>query len=93
MMEGNIVGNILEKEQLTDIRMVYPGSTTNSLERIKNQYIFMHDGKLKPLTAFAEIKTHEGVAEINRENLKSVSIVTARLNNKDLGSAMKEIKR
>ena len=24
MMEGNIVGNILEKEQLTDIRMIYP---------------------------------------------------------------------
>jgi Cu/Ag efflux pump CusA len=92
-MEGNIVGNILEKEQLTNIRMIYPGSTKNSLERVKNQFIFLPDGKLKPLSAFASFKVYDGVAEINRENLKSVSIVIARLNNKDLGSAMKEIKK
>jgi Cu/Ag efflux pump CusA len=93
IMEGKIVGNILEKEQMTDIRMIYPGSTKNAVERIKNQNIFMLDGKLKPLSEFTEIKIHEGVAEITRENLKSVSIVTARLNNRDLGSAMKEIQK
>jgi CzcA family heavy metal efflux pump len=91
LMEGNIVGSILEKEQLTDIRMIYPGSIRNSLERVKKQNIFLPDGKLKPLSAFASIKIHEGVAEITRENLKSVSIVTARLNGRDLGSGMKEI--
>jgi Cu/Ag efflux pump CusA len=93
MMEGNIVGNILEKEQLTNIRMIYPGSTKNSLERVKNQFIFLPDGKLKPLSAFAAFKVNDGVAEINRENLKSVSIVTARLNNRDLGSGIKEIQK
>jgi CzcA family heavy metal efflux pump len=93
IMEGNIVGNILEKEQLTDIRMIYPGSTKNSLERVKNQFIFLPDGKLKPLSTFASFTVYDGVAEINRENLKSVSIVTARLNNKDLGSAMKDIQK
>ena len=91
IMEGNIVGSILEKEQLTGIRMIYPGSTRNSLERARNQFLFLPDGKLKPISAFTSIKVYEGVAEINRENLKSVSIVTARLNNRDLGSAMKEI--
>lgn len=93
IMEGNIVGSILEKEQLTGIRMIYPGSTQNSLERAKNQFLFLPNGKLKPLSAFTSIKVYEGVAEINRENLKSVSIVTARLNNRDLGSAMKEIQK
>jgi Cu/Ag efflux pump CusA len=93
IMEGNIVGSILEKEQLTGIRMIYPGSTQNSLERAKNQFLFLPDGKLKPLSTFASIRVYEGVAEINRENLKSVSIVTARLNNRDLGSAMKEIQK
>jgi CzcA family heavy metal efflux pump len=93
MMEGNIVGNILEKEQMTDIRMIYPGSTENALVRVKNQNIFMPDGKLKPLSSFADIKVQEGVAEITRENLKSVTIVTARLNNRDLGSAMKDIQK
>ncbi|MCX6301350.1 MAG: efflux RND transporter permease subunit [Bacteroidia bacterium] len=93
MMEGNIVGNILEKEQMTDIRMIYPGSTENALVRVKNQNIFMPDGKLRPLSSFADIKVQEGVAEITRENLKSVTIVTARLNNRDLGSAMKDIQK
>jgi CzcA family heavy metal efflux pump len=93
LVQGNIVGNIQEKEQLTDIRMIYPNSTKNSLETIKNQFVFMPDGKLKPLASLASIKLKEGVAEINRDNLKSVSIVTARLNNRDLGSAMKEIQK
>ncbi len=93
MVEGNIIGSILEKEQMTDIRMIYPKSTKNSVESIKDQFVFMPDGKLKPLTTLSSIKLKEGIAEINRDNLKSVSIVTARLNNRDLGSAMKEIQQ
>ncbi len=88
---GDIVGNILEKEQLTDIRMIYPNSIVNSLATIEKQFIFTPDGKLVPLGNLASVKLTKGVAEINRDNLKSVSIVTARLNNRDLGSAMKDI--
>jgi CzcA family heavy metal efflux pump len=93
LIEGNIIGNILEKEQMTDIRMIYPNSTKNSLENIRNQAVFMPDGKLKPLASLSAIRLKEGVAEINRDNLKSVSIVTARLNNRDIGSAIKEIQK
>lgn len=93
LVEGNIIGSILEKEQMTSIRMIYPNSTKNSFDYLKNQFVFLPDGKLKPLASLSEIKLKEGVAEINRDNLKSVSIVTARLNNKDLGSAMKEIQK
>ena len=93
LVEGNIIGSILEKEQMTAIRMIYPNSTKNSLENIKNQFIFLPDGKLKPVAALSTIGLKEGVAEINRDNLKSVSIVTARLNSKDLGTAMREIQK
>ena len=93
MLEGNIIGGILEKEQVTAIRMIYPNSVKNSLESIKNQSVFLPDGKLKPIATLSTIGLKEGVAEINRDNLKSVSIVTARLNNKDLGTAMKEIQK
>ena len=91
MMEGSIVGSVPEKEQLTSIRMIYPNSTKNGLNQITNQFIFLPDGKLKPLSGFAEFNVKKGVAELNRENLKSVSIVEARLNNRDIGSAIKEI--
>jgi CzcA family heavy metal efflux pump len=93
LVEGNIIGSILEREQMTAIRMIYPNSTRNSLENIKNQFVFLPDGKLKPLSALSSVRLKEGVAEINRDNLKSVSIVTARLNSKDLGTAMKEIQK
>jgi CzcA family heavy metal efflux pump len=93
MVEGNIIGSIPEKEQMTSIRMIYPNSTKNSLENIKDHFVFLPDGKLKPITTLSSIGLKEGVAEINRDNLKSVSIVTARLNNKDLGSAMKQIQK
>src|SRR5664280_1852505 len=93
MVEGNIIGGILEKEQVTAIRMIYPNSVKNSLESIKNQSVVLPDGKIKPIATLSTIGLKEGVAEINRDNLKSVSIVTARLNNKDLGTPMKEIQK
>jgi Cu/Ag efflux pump CusA len=93
MTEGNIIGTILEKEQMTAIRMIYPNSTKNSLESLKNQFIFLPDGKLKPLISLSAIGLREGSAEINRDNLKTVAIVTARLNKKDLGTAMREIQK
>ena len=92
-LQGVVVGNILEKEQRTDIRMIYANSKTNDVERVKRQSIFLPDGQLKPITDFADVKVNTGVAEINRENLQSVGIVTARLNERDLGSVMKDIQK
>jgi CzcA family heavy metal efflux pump len=93
IIEGNIVGSIPENEQMTDIRMIYPNSLKNNLSVLKGQKIFLPDGKLMLLASFVSFKVTEGVAEIKRENLKSVSVVTARLNNRDLGGAMKDIRK
>jgi Cu/Ag efflux pump CusA len=90
--EGNIIGSIPESEQLTNIRMIYPGSLENSIDRVKGQSIFLPDGKLRPLATMASFNLTKGVPEFNRENLKPVSIVTARLSGRDLGSAIKEIR-
>ena len=93
MAEGNLVGTVFEKEQMTNIRLIYPNSTQNSLESIKKQFVFLPEGKLIPLSVVADIKLKEGIPEINRDNLKSACIVTARLNNRDIGSAVKEIRQ
>ncbi len=92
-LQGSVVGSIQEKEQRTDIRMIYPNSATCSLKDIKGQFIFLNDGKLKPITDLATIETREGSAEIKRDNLQSVGIVSARLNNRDLGVVMKDIQK
>ena len=92
-LEGSIIGNMPEKEQLTDIRLLYPGLQDASVERMRQASIFLPGGKLKPITELADIELKEGVAEINRENLQSMAVVTARLNGRGLGSVMKEIQQ
>lgn len=90
-LEGKIIGNIYEKEQLTAIRMVYPGSANTSLEEIKNATIFLPDGKLHPITQLATISIDPGIAEVERENLQSMIPITAGLDNRDLGNVMNDI--
>jgi CzcA family heavy metal efflux pump len=92
-LDGNVVNNILEKEQLTTIRMVYPNSRKLSVADINHLQIFLPNGTLKPITEFAMIQINSGDAEINRENLQAMGVVTARLENGGLGSVIKNIQQ
>src|SRR6185369_9290470 len=49
--------------------------------------------RLIPITNLATIQMNGGDAEIQRENLQSMGVVTGRLENRDLGSVMKEIQQ
>lgn len=90
-LEGSVIGNIFEKEQQTAIRMIYPDAINTTIDRMKNETIFLPNGKLQPLVQLAKITPEPGSAEIERENLQSMIPVTARLNNRDLGSVMTEL--
>ena len=92
-LEGNVVGNIFEKEQVSPIRIVYPNSRKLSIDNISSLQIFLPNGKLKPISELAIIKINEGDAEIQRENLQSMGVISARLESRDLGSVMKDIQK
>ena len=92
-LEGVVVGNIYEKEQLTSVRMLYPDAVNTSLEKLKQGSVFLPVGKLHPITQLAHISVDAGSAEIDRENLQTMIPVTARLNNRDLGSVMKDLQQ
>src|SRR6185312_1831877 len=92
-LEGNVVGTLPEKEQLTNIRMVYPGNRTLSIADISRLPIFLPGGELKPITELATVSVKAGDAEIQRENLQSMGVVTARLDSSDLGSAIRAIRQ
>lgn len=92
-LEGAVIGNIFEKEQQTAIRMIYPDAINTSVDRMKTGTIFLPNGKLQPLVQLARITPEQGSAEIERENLQSMIPVTARLNNRDLGSVMTDLQR
>ena len=90
-IEGTVISTIIDKEQIIDIRMIYPEANKTSIENIKNALVLLPNGNSIPLNTVATIKTEKGVAEINRENQKSMGVITARLDNRDLGSTLKEI--
>ena len=91
--EGNIVGSIFENEQVNTIRMIYPGNRKISVADLGRLEIFLPNGKLKPITELASVKVNAGDAEIERQNLQSMGVITARLDNRDLGSVIKDIQK
>jgi len=92
-LEGNVIGSILEKEQVNPIRMVYPGNRGLNVAGIENQTVFVPSGKLVPISELASVQLKPGDAEINRENLQSMGVVSARLEGSDLGSVIPAIQK
>lgn len=92
-LEGNIVGNLFEREQYSPIRVIYPNSRKLSIASINNLQVFLPGGQLKPISALATVTVNPGDAEIEREDLQSMGVVSARLENRDLGSVMNDIKK
>ncbi len=91
-MEGNVMGTILEREQLSNIRAVYPGNRKISVAELSQLQVFLPNGRLTPITSLATVVIDSGDAEIQRENLQSMGVVTARLESRDLGSVIKDIR-
>lgn len=92
-LAGAVVGSVPEKEQLTDIRLLFPLNNKTPIEKIKEVKICTSTGQYLPLSIFADFAIESGVSEIERENLQSMGVVTARLNNRDLGSVMTDIQK
>ncbi|MEO7316386.1 MAG: efflux RND transporter permease subunit [Ginsengibacter sp.] len=90
-LEGNLAGNIFENDRIYPVRLIYPNAKSRSLIDIQKLFIASPDGRLKPIDELADLQIKQGSAQIDRENLQSMGVVSARLQNRDLGSTMKEI--
>lgn len=92
-LDGNVAGNIFDNVQYTPIRLLYNSRANQSLNDINNSMISLPNGTLKPLSEFATVTLTTGTAEINREDLQTQGIVTARLDNGNLGGTIQEIQK
>ncbi|WP_316800257.1 efflux RND transporter permease subunit [Pedobacter frigidisoli] len=90
-IQGNMIGDLYDKQQLSPIRMVYPGSRKFSISDISRMKIFLPDGTAIPIQNLAKVELKPGSAEVERENLQTIGAITARLDNRDLGSVMNDI--
>lgn len=92
-LAGNIIGHLFEREQQSPIRIIYPGSRLQDVNGIKHLNLFLPDGRLIPITQLAHVELHSGDAEIERENLQAMGVISARLENSDLGSVISAIQK
>ena len=92
-LSGTVVGAIPEKEQMRDVRMMFPQSNQTPYEKMKQLKICTSSGDYLSLDVFADFSIQSGISEIERENLQTMGVVTARLNNRDLGGVMSDVKK
>lgn len=89
---GLQIGQYEDGEQMRRILLRFTNFKDNDVETLKKQLIFLPDGSTRPLSFFSEVEVLPGEKEEKREDLKPVIVLTARLNNLDLGTAVARIK-
>lgn len=88
---GIQVGSFQDGEQMRRMVLRFSNFTANDLDKMRNVLIFLPDGTTRPLSFFCTVSVLAGEIEQRREDLKSTVVLTARLDARDLGSAIKEI--
>ncbi|MEO6075360.1 MAG: efflux RND transporter permease subunit, partial [Dokdonella sp.] len=93
LLAGTISGQIQSGEKLIGIRVWTAGELRQRVEQIGALPLRAPDGHTLPLQRVASITIANGQAQQDRDNLRPAVEVTARLENRDLGSAMVDVKK
>jgi len=93
MLDGEPASELIRGERLVGIRVRYPPEYRSSSAMLKSLLLTSPTGQTLPMASIAEVQVEEQTTEIRRENLRNMSAVTARLENRDLGSALREIRQ
>lgn len=91
MTGGLQIGSVQDGEQMRRILLRFTDFKDNSPERLEQQPIFLPDGSTRLLGFFCDVRVIPGEIEQRREDLKSDITLTARLENRDLGSAVADL--
>lgn len=92
LVDGQLASNIIRGDREIGVRVRYPAVDRQNIADLNGQLITSPTGVTLPLSSVAHTEIEPNQTEIHRENLRNMSAVTARLENRDLGSAMDEIK-
>jgi len=91
-MQGSVATQLRQGGEETDIRVRYDEIYRNDIEQIKNLTITAPTGIQVPLKQVAKISQGEGPVKINREDQLRMAAVTANILDRDVGSAVGDIK-
>ena len=89
---GTVATRLLNGEQLIDVRVRLPQELRQRADAMRSLTLRAADGRTVPLSAIAAVSIKGGQRQITREDLAPFIPVTARLEGKDLGTAMKDVR-
>jgi len=91
-MLGQKASYVLEGDRVVNIRVRMNTETTGQIANLRELPLRSLDGRTVKLSQVADVVTEPGQLELHREDLRQLVAVSARLENRDLGSAIEEIK-
>lgn len=91
-MLGQKASYVLEGDRIINIRVRMDSTATAQIADLRELPLRSLDGRTVKLSQVADIITEPGQLELHREDLRQLVAVSARLENRDLGSAIAEIK-
>jgi CzcA family heavy metal efflux pump len=92
-MLGQTSSSVLEGDRVIDIRVLVDRQSINRIATLQELPLRTPDGATVKLSQVADLVETPGQLEMRREDLRQNVSVTARLEGRDLGSAMAEIKK
>jgi multidrug efflux pump subunit AcrB len=91
-MTGDEASFILQQDRLIKVRVIFPADVRSSLDKVKSLQVRSSSGQLLRIDQVADVEYEKGQTEIERENLRQTVSVTGRLEGKDLGTAINQIR-
>ena len=89
---GTVTTQIQKGIKMIGVRVWTPGDVRATAHDLGNFLIRAPDGHLFPLRRVARIQAVTGQPQINRDNLKRMVAVTARISGRDMGSTLKDVR-
>ena len=90
---GRTASSVLEGDRIVDIRVKLDPREVGRIESMKSLPLRSPDGRLVQLGQVADVVIRPGQLELRREDLRQNIAVTARLEGRDLGGAIRAIRK
>ncbi|MGH8311778.1 MAG: efflux RND transporter permease subunit [Gammaproteobacteria bacterium] len=92
-LQGSVAAQVQQGVKFVGIRVWTPPSLRLRIGQLGKLPIRAPDGKVYPLSSVATVSTVTGQAEIDRDNLKRMFAVTARISGRSLGATIADVKK
>ena len=90
-LQGEVSSYVLQGDRVVNIRVMAETNSVNRVEKLRGWPLRTPTGATIGLDQVCDVSIQPSEVELVRDNLRQVVTVTARLEGRDLGSAMQEI--